>query len=89
MTALEGVVPLLKPKPHTLTIGATVMSKAPSVSLEIRSASVKTSINISLSFTASLRFTREMTDCLLNVDKASSTFCISASMPFCRFSSLW
>ena len=84
-----GCVPLLNPNPQAFTRGATVMSKAPSVSSETFMASSTTCMNISFSSVFSLRFTFEMMLLSLNIERASSTFFSSASISFCRFSSLW
>ena len=78
-----GGLPVLKPKPHAFTSGATVMSNAPSVLSEMLSARLNTLSNISFVSTSSPRFMCEMIDSLLNIDKASSTFCSSARMSAC------
>ena len=77
-----GGFPVLNPNPQAFTIGATVMSNAPSVSLDIFSASWKTSANILSTFTSSLRLILEMMDVLLNGERELSTFCSSASISF-------
>ena len=88
MTFLLGSTPFLKPNPHSLTSGATVMSKAPWVSLEMSSAKRKTSVNIELTTGFSLRFTFEIMEVLLNGESDSSTFFSSASISFFRLVSL-
>ena len=66
IVSLLGAFPCLNPNPQVLTIGATVMSNAPLVSLDIFSASWNTSLNISSTFMFSLRLILEMIEPLLN-----------------------
>ena len=71
-----GEMSFLNPNPHAFTSGATVMSKAPAVSADIRCDKVNTSMKISLSLMSSLLFTFVMIEDLLNGEIAiSSTSC--------------
>ena len=78
----------LNPNPHALTIGATVMSKAPSVSSETFLAMLNTSTNIGSVPLLALLFILDIVDFMLNVDSDISTFLSSASMSALRSSSL-
>ena len=89
MVCLVGTNPFLKPKPQALTSGATVMSKAPLVSSDTISARVNTSLNMRPTTMSWLLLTFVISDCLLNIDKASSTFCSSARMSLLRSSPYW
>ena len=84
MACLLGSTPFLKPKPHSLTSGATVMSNAPSVSRDIFSARLNTSVNFLLRLVFWLLFIAVMMLCLLNGDNAESTSFISASISGCK-----
>ena len=84
-----GITPCLKPKPQRLTRGATVMSKAPSVSLDTCCAISKTSSKRASVAVDLPVFILLITDWSLNIESDWSTFFSSASIWFFRLLGCW
>ena len=76
----SGNAPCLKPNPQAFASGAMVMSKAPSVSLEISMERLKQVWKKLSVIMSSFRFTREITDVSLNGDNEASKRFNSASI---------
>ena len=76
----------LKPNPHAFTSGATVMSKAPSVSAEICCAKLNTWVKCSFSNVSSLWLMRVMMEFGLYGESELSTSINACLMSFCKSS---
>ena len=86
--ASVGNCPFLKPNPHALTSGATVMSKAPSVASDTLCAMGSISVRYASRVSVSPRLMREMVLLGLNMDREASTPLRHVMMVSCR-SSVW
>ena len=79
----------LNPKPQALTKGATVMSKASSVSLLMVCERVSTCINILLASIVFPWLKAVTVECLLNMENSLSTLFNSAIISLLRSLSYW